>query len=79
LGNLTFACAAHHLAGEHGGRVTIWGVAPHDLYFQVGSPTAFGGGYPIWKNERLVREFATVGEARAWAREQKRALQRNPR
>jgi len=40
----------------------------HDLYFQVGRE--------IWKSERLVRTFATVGEARAWARQQKRDLER---
>ena len=66
---MTFACAAHHLAGEHAGKVTIWGIAPHDLYFQAGRK--------IWKNERLVREFATVEEARAWARRQKRDLDNN--
>jgi len=76
LSNLTFACVGHHLAGEHGGRVMVWGRAPHDIYFQVGSPTAFGGGYPIWKNDRLVREFASVREAREWAWRQKRALEK---
>jgi len=69
LSNLTFTCASHHLAGEHGGKVTIWGRAPDDLYFQAGRK--------IWKNERLVRQFATVGEARAWARRQKRDIENN--
>jgi hypothetical protein len=76
LWNLIFLCAAHHRAGQHGGKVTIWGRAPHDVYFQAGTPTACGGGYPIWKNDRLVRTFATVAEARTWARDQKREFER---
>jgi len=44
-GNLT--SAGHHRPGQHGGRVMTWGRAPDNIYFQAGSPTAFGGGYPI--------------------------------
>ena len=56
--------------------MTIWGKAPRDIFIQAGLPAAFGGGYPIWKNDRLVREFATVEEAKAWAREQKREFEK---
>jgi len=48
----------------------VWGRAPHDIYFQVARK--------IWKNERLVREFASVREAREWAWEQKRDLRNRP-
>ena len=36
----------------------------------------FQAGRDIWKNDRLVRSFATVEEARTWAREQKRLYER---
>jgi len=49
--------------------VTIWGTAPHDIYYQIARE--------IWKNERLVREFASVREAREWAWRQKRDLENN--
>jgi hypothetical protein len=65
--NLTGACPGHHRAGEHAGWVTIWGRAPDGIFIQA--------GWRIWHNDKLVREFDTVAEARAWARERKRAFE----
>ncbi|HEX9244105.1 MAG TPA: HNH endonuclease signature motif containing protein [Anaeromyxobacter sp.] len=35
LGNLTSLCAAHHLAGIHGGLLRVTGTAPDGLIWQV--------------------------------------------
>jgi len=69
--NIESACGGHHRAGEHAGRLTIWGIAPNGVYIQAGRN--------IWNNDRRIRSFATVAEARAWARQQKRAFERQSR
>lgn len=51
--NRQFLCAIHHHAGKHQGKFSIYGTAPHDVYYVIGRP-----GHPqeVWKNdERLGR------------------------
>ena len=44
--NLLWTCVAHHLAGEHGGRLKIRGRAPDEIYVVVGRR--------IWKGDELI-------------------------
>jgi hypothetical protein len=45
-GNIIWLCAAHHLAGEHGGRLKIRGRAPDDVYILMGER--------LWKGDEMV-------------------------
>jgi 5-methylcytosine-specific restriction endonuclease McrA len=50
--NLTTLCAAHHRHAVHEGTLRVWGRAPHDLTWQVGSPD--GGATWIYRGDRSV-------------------------
>jgi len=78
MANLIPLCALHHGIAKHLGMARIWGTAPDDVYFQVGTPTACGGGYPIWKDDRIIAVLETEDEARAWAERHKRNLMSGP-
>jgi hypothetical protein len=53
--NIVWLCLAHHLAGEHGGRLRIQGRAPDEVYVLVGDR--------IWKNDVLVADLEEIDDA----------------